>query len=95
MVDDSCYRQIEFAGILAGTEHEAAAQALVDFMLSPDFQADIPLTMFVYPVTDVELPPEFVELRRSSFGRPVLLDADVVAADRDEWIEEWTDIVLR
>ncbi len=94
VVEDSCYRQIEFAGILSGTEHEAEAQQLIDFMLSDTFQADIPLTMFVYPVTDVALPPEFVEYGVQP-ADPYLLDADVVAQHRDEWIAEWTDLVLR
>ena len=94
VVVGSCYRQIEFAGILSGTEHPEAAQQLIDFMLSPTFQEDIPLNMFVYPVTDVELPPEFVE-HGAEPDDPYLLDADDVAANRDEWIEEWTEIVLR
>ncbi|HSP04900.1 MAG TPA: thiamine ABC transporter substrate-binding protein [Acidimicrobiales bacterium] len=94
VVDGSCYRQIEFAGILAGTEHEAAAQQLIDFLLSPTFQEDVPLNMFVYPVIDVELPAEFVE-HGADPEDPYLLDADVVAANRDAWIEEWTEIVLR
>lgn len=94
VVAGSCYRQIEFAGILAGTEHEDEARQLVDFLLSPTFQADVPLSMFVYPVTDVELPAEFVE-HGAAPEDPYLLDADVVAANRDAWIEEWTEIVLR
>jgi thiamine transport system substrate-binding protein len=94
VVVESCYRQIEFVGILAGTEHEEEARQLVDFMLSPTFQEDIPLNMFVYPVTDVELPAEFVEHGAQS-DDPYLLDADVVAENRDAWIEEWTEIVLR
>ena len=48
-------------GSCSGTEHEAEAQQLIDFMLSPTFQSDIPLNMFVYPVTDVDLPEEFVK----------------------------------
>jgi thiamine transport system substrate-binding protein len=94
VVEGSCYRQIEFAGILAGTEHEEAAQQLIDFMLSPTFQEDVPLSMFVYPVTDVELPAAFVE-HGAQPEDPYLLDAEVVAANRDAWIEEWTEIVLR
>lgn len=94
VVEGSCYRQIEFAGILAGTEHEDAARRLVDFLLSPTFQRDVPLSMFVYPVTDVELPPEFVE-HGAQPADPYLLDAATVAANRDRWIAEWTDIVLR
>jgi thiamine transport system substrate-binding protein len=94
VVEASCYRQIEFAGILEGTEHEQEARRLVDFMLSPTFQADIPLRMFVYPVVDVELPPEFVRYGPSPED-PLSLDADAVAENRDEWIEEWAEIVLR
>ncbi len=94
VVEGSCYRQIEFAGILAGTEHEEEARQLVDFLLSPTFQQDVPLTMFVYPVIDVDLPPEFVE-HGAQPADPYLLDAETVAANRDDWIAEWTDIVLR
>ncbi len=94
VVEGSCYRQIEFAGILAGTEHEEEARQLVDFLLSPTFQQDVPLTMFVYPVIDVELPAEFVE-HGAQPADPYLLDAETVAANRDDWIAEWTDIVLR
>ncbi len=93
-VAGSCYRQIEFAGVLAGTDHEAAARRFIDFMLSPPFQADIPLSMFVYPVTDVALPDEFVRYAARPED-PFQLDPDVVAQHRDEWIAEWTDIVLR
>lgn len=94
VVEGSCYRQIEFAGILTGTEHEEEARQLVDFLLSPTFQQDVPLTMFVYPVIDVELPAEFVE-HGVQPADPYLLDAEAVAANRDDWIAEWTDIVLR
>ena len=94
VVEGSCYRQIEFAGILAGTEYEDAARQLIDFLLSPTFQEDLALTMFVYPVTDVELPAAFVE-HGAQPADPYLLDAASVAANRDAWIAEWTDIVLR
>ena len=59
---DRCFRQVEFAGVLKGTEHAAAARKLVDFMLSARFQADVPLQMFVFPVRDgTPLPPVFAK----------------------------------
>ena len=94
VVTESCYRQIEFAGILSGTEKQDEAQALVDFLLSPTFQSDIALNMFVYPVVDVELPEEFVE-HGATPEDPYLLPADEVAEHRDAWIDQWTEIVLR
>ena len=94
VVPESCYRQIEFAGVLRGTEHEPEARALVDFLLSDEFQSDIPLKMFVYPVVDVELPEAFVE-HGVRVDDAYLLPSETVADNRDDWVEEWSDLVLR
>ena len=92
---DGCYRQVEFAGVLAGTERPELARALVDFLLGPTFQQGIPLDMFVYPVLpQVELPLVFREHTAGPID-PVTLDPATIAANRDRWIEEWTQAVLR
>ena len=91
---DSCFRQIEFAGVLAGTEHPNEAAALVDFMLSPTFQADVPLNMFVYPANEtVELPEVFVEFVPLS-DDPITLTPAEIEAGRLDWTQRWTEIVL-
>ena len=57
---DTCFRQIEFVGILKGTRHADLARRFVDFMLAPVFQADVPLQMFVFPVRpEVAMPDAF------------------------------------
>ncbi|MFL6206775.1 MAG: thiamine ABC transporter substrate binding subunit [Acidimicrobiales bacterium] len=95
VMDSSCYRQVEFAGILNGTRHEAAAAELVDFLLSKRVQADVPLSMFVFPARDdVDLPPEFVRYAATPDDPFELAPADI-DANRDDWIERWTDVVLR
>lgn len=93
--DESCFRQIEFVGILRGTEKEELARAWVDFMLSVPFQEDMPLNMFVYPVNEnAELPEVFVEhLVRPDETAEV--PPDDIAANRGAWIEAWTATVLR
>ncbi len=48
VIEASCFQQIEFAGVLDGTDAPDAAQQVVDFMLSKEFHADIPLQMFVW-----------------------------------------------
>lgn len=91
---DSCFRQIEFAGILAGTEHPQAAAALIDFMLSPTFQEDVPLNMFVYPANEnAALPDAFVEFGPLT-DDPLILDPAEIEANRDDWTERWNAIVL-
>jgi thiamine transport system substrate-binding protein len=92
---DSCFRQVEFAGVIKGTEHPAAARKLVDFMLSERFQADIPLQMFVFPVRDgTPLPPVFTKFAEVP-EQPLSLPPADISAHRDAWIEQWTDTVLR
>jgi thiamine transport system substrate-binding protein len=91
---DTCFRQIEFVGILKGTTHLELAQKFVDFMLSQKFQEDIPLQMFMYPVnTDAILPQEFIEFAQTAL-HPASLDPAMISANRDKWITEWTEVVL-
>ncbi len=94
VVAASCFRQIEFAGVLRGTDDVDAAHQLVDFLLSREVQEDIPLQMFVFPVrTDATVPPEITALAIDP-DAVLELPADEIGAQRDAWVEEWTDIVL-
>lgn len=91
---DSCFRQIEFAGVLAGTDHPAEAQALIDFMLTPTFQDDVPLNMFVFPVANsATLPQAFVDHAQIA-SDPLFVDPADIEAHRDEWTDRWVEIVL-
>lgn len=95
VVEDGCFRQVELAGILAGTDHEEEARELVDFLLSEPFQEDVPLRMFVFPArADVALPDVF-ERWAATPEDPLTLDPETIGARRDEWIDEWTEIVVR
>lgn len=90
-----CFRQIEFVGILKGTAQPELAQAFVDFMLGQTFQEDIPLNMFVFPVNErAALPPEFTAWAQIP-AEPVTVAPADIEARRDEWLEAWTEVVLR
>jgi thiamine transport system substrate-binding protein len=92
---DTCFRQIEFVGILKGTQNLALAQKWVDYMLGPEFQADMPLQMFVFPANPgVALPPEFKQWAQVP-AQPATLKPDDIAAQRDAWIAAWTQTVLK
>ena len=91
----ACYRQIEFVGILAGTQQRALAEQFVDFMLSVPFQEDVPEQMFVFPVIPNAKLPEAFERFAPPAAQPATLDPALVAENRDRWIEEWTQTVLR
>ncbi len=92
---DSCFRQIEFVGILKGTPNRPLAEKFIDFMLSVPFQQDVPMQMFVYPVNPAaQLPEEFVKYAQIA-PNPVSLPIEQIAANREQWIEAWTQTVLR
>ena len=95
VLTDGCFRQIEFAGILAGTGNLAGAQAFVDFMLSDTFQEDIPLNMFVFPASSTAQVPEVFATHAVAVPAPLSLDPALIAAERDDWTRRWVEIVLR
>ncbi|MCC6613569.1 MAG: thiamine ABC transporter substrate-binding protein [Anaerolineae bacterium] len=95
IADDTCFRQIEFAGILNGTDMEAEAQQFIDFLLSRPFQEDMPLNMFVFPVNaDATLPDLFTEYAAIA-DNPVVLTPEQIDAGREAWLQAWTETVLR
>jgi thiamine transport system substrate-binding protein len=92
---DGCFQQIEFAGVLRGTAHPEQARQVIDWLVSPEVQADIPLSMFVYPaLNNVPLPQEFV-LFAPRPEKPLSLASEVITENRQEWVEQWTQVVLR
>ena len=93
--DGACFRQIEFIGILDGTDHEEEAQQLVDFMLSTTFQEDIPLNMFVYPANSNAVLPEIFAEHSLIPDNPATVDPSAIAENRESWIDAWTSVVLR
>jgi thiamine transport system substrate-binding protein len=93
--DGSCFRQIEFVGILDGTQNRDLAEKWVDFMLSPEFQEDIPLQMFVFPVNkQAELAQVFKNYLAVP-EIPAFVSYEDIAQNREKWINEWTELVLR
>lgn len=93
--DESCFRQIEFVGILSGTPHRDMAEEWIDFMLSPAFQEDIPLQMFVFPVNRNAEIGETFERFLLVADNPAFVRPDLIAENRENWIQAWTETVLR
>ena len=92
---DGCFRQVEYVGVLRGTEHERAARRFVDFMLSRRVQEDIPLQMFVFPARgDAHLPDVFRKFAEIP-AHPATVAPKRIEQHRERWIDAWTDVVLR
>ncbi len=92
VLESSCVSQVEYAGVLAGAEHPELAADLVEFMLGDEWQSALPLTNFVYPVTDAPLPEEFTKWAPKP-ADPLQVDPVEVGEGREEWIEQWRAVM--
>lgn len=93
--DGACFRQIEFVGILKGTQNRDLAEKWIDFMLSPIFQEEIPLQMFVFPVNENAQLDDTFEKYLAVPENPAFVSPEEIASNRETWINDWTQVVLR
>ena len=95
VMTDGCFHQIEYAGVLAGTTHPLEARAVVDWLLSPQVQADVPLSMFVMPaVSGTPLPKVFTDFAATPTD-PLTIDPAQIDQNRAAWLDAWDQVTLR
>ena len=92
---DTCFRQVEYAGVLDGAKNVAGARAFVKFMTSPEVQDALPESMYVFPVVDgTRLPADWASFAQQP-THPYAVDPADIASHRDEWLREWSDVTSR
>ncbi|MFF9014486.1 thiamine ABC transporter substrate binding subunit [Streptomyces sp. NPDC014870] len=91
----TCFRQIEFAGLLNGAKNPEGGKALIDFLISKKFQEDMPLQMFVNPVTKGAQLPELFTKHGVVIDKPQTMAPEKIAEKRDQWIQSWSSTVLK
>ncbi|MET7451769.1 thiamine ABC transporter substrate-binding protein [Streptomyces sp. NPDC005574] len=91
----TCFRQTEYAGLLSNAGNTKGGKALLDFLLTEEFQEDMPLNMFVYPVREgARVPAEFTKYGPQA-AHPETMDPAAIAGHRDQWVKSWTSLVLK
>ncbi|GAA2592767.1 thiamine ABC transporter substrate-binding protein [Streptomyces lienomycini] len=95
VADGTCFRQVEYAGLLSNARNPEGGKALLDFLLSKSFQEDMPLNMFVYPVREGAQVPEVFSKFGPQAKDPQTLDPAKIADNRDQWVRSWTSLVLK
>ena len=88
-----CFRQIEFVGILKNGQNRDLAEKFVDFMLGKQFQEDMPLNMFVFPVNKTAKLPEVFTQHAQVAEQPAGISYNEIASNRDKWIEAWAEVM--
>jgi thiamine transport system substrate-binding protein len=82
--------QVEGAGLVKGAAHTDLAKAFIEFMLTPAFQSELPLTQWMYPVNpSVKLPASY-----QAAPKPAkVLKADPALLDKA--LTQWADVAAK
>ena len=92
ILSDSAYAQVEYAGLVAGSDRREDAGLVIDYLVSQEFQNQVPLNQFMYPINpNASLPEAFDETARAS--EIINLDVGRVAENFDEWLGAWEEIM--
>jgi len=95
VAEGTCFRQVEYAGLLSNAKNPEGGKALLDFLIGKEFQDDMPLNMFVYPVREgAQVPEEFAKYGPQA-DDPETMDPAKIADNRDDWVKSWTSLVLK
>ena len=87
----TCFRQVEYAGVVAGTDNAEGAEAFIDFLSDTPFQESIPDNMYMYPASGAQL-PELWAQHAPLATEPLTVDPATIEANRDLWLKEWADV---
>lgn len=92
---DTCFEQVEYAGVLAGAANPEGAEQVVDWLLSNEVQAALPDSMYVYPAaSDAPLPADWAQFAPRP-STPYDVDPASITEHRDDWLTEWSDVTSR
>ncbi|PWN01887.1 thiamine ABC transporter substrate-binding protein [Nocardioides silvaticus] len=89
---DTCFRQVEYAGVLEGAANPAGAEQVVDFLLSREVQQALPTSMYVFPVdAEAPLPPEWADFAQQPTA-PIEVAPEEISENRRDWLGAWTEL---
>ena len=95
ILPDSCFRSVEYAGVLKGAKNPEGAKAFVDFLNGKKFQESLPTSMYVFGVdSSVALPKEW-QRNVQKVTKPVTVEPKTIDAKRSDWLTQWQDVTSK
>ena len=88
---EGAYVQIETAGIVKNTKNKELAKRFMEFLLMDDFQKEIPLNQWMFPVTNAPLPESFKYAIIPE--KIVSVDTEKISKNMETWLEQWEKIM--
>ncbi|MFL6159112.1 MAG: thiamine ABC transporter substrate binding subunit [Marmoricola sp.] len=91
----TCFRQVEYAGVLKGAKNPGAMKKFIDFMTEKDFQAALPDNMYVYPADTTVALPKGWDTFAPVAPKPFVVTPADITAHRTTWLRDWRDLTTR
>ncbi len=88
---NTCSSQVEYAGVLRGAANPDGARAVIDYLLSREFQDTIADSMYVYPVDAEAYVPDVWQQFAPMPETPNDLTAAEIGAGREAWLKTWSE----
>ena len=92
---DGCFRQVEYAGVLRGAKAPELARAVHRLHAHDRVPGGHTAQHVCLSGHDqVRLPAGLLATTLPTVANPSLIDPADIAANRERWVQEWTDVVL-
>ncbi|HEY8541965.1 MAG TPA: thiamine ABC transporter substrate-binding protein, partial [Pseudothermotoga sp.] len=92
IMEEGAFVQIEYAAIVKGTKNLDLAKKFIEFVLSEEFQSQIPLNQWMYPVIEIELPQAYKYAPK--IDKVLSFDYDTFDQKGKEWLEKWAGAMI-
>ncbi len=92
---ETCFRQVEFMGMLEGAKNPEGAKAFIEFMLQVPQQELISEANYMHPINPDANAPEALQKFGMMAENPHQVDAKTISENQQEWLLEWTEIMSK
>lgn len=92
VMEEGAFVQIEYAAIVKGSKNIELAKKFIEFVLSEEFQSQIPLNQWMYPVIEINLPEAYKYAPK--IDKVLSFDYSIFDQKGKEWLEQWAKVMI-
>ncbi|MDI3494119.1 MAG: thiamine transport system substrate-binding protein [Pseudothermotoga sp.] len=92
VMEEGAFVQIEYAAIVKGSKNIELAKKFIEFVLSKEFQSQVPLNQWMYPVVEIELPEAYKYAPK--IDKVLSFDYGIFEQKGKDWLEKWAEVMI-
>jgi thiamine transport system substrate-binding protein len=92
VMEEGAFVQIEYAAIVKNSKNIELAKKFIEFVLSKEFQSQVPLNQWMYPVVEIELPEAYKYAPK--IDKVLSFDYGIFEQKGKDWLEKWAEVMI-